>query len=142
MKIKGSFFLNLFIVGLVWYFVNTKYSINYTGQNAKIFYIILFLVYVLLRIAIYFRFMGDDNNRYRRPNVLPKLGEGFMPQYPNEKARYNTHNFKKPEIPFWLEFMPLFFVAFIINKTVIAAYKKTRDWSNNYLTINLEKNEN
>ncbi len=132
-EFKGRIFLDILLMGLVFLCISHFYKIEVNSEAfKKIVYLILFL-YGCIRIALYILW-SKDTDYYSRPGVLPVLGEGFTPDYESANHTNHTH----PKVNAFLQFMPLFFLAFVINKTVFELYRRARDWANNFLTIKLK----
>lgn len=136
--IKGEVFLNLFILALGLFCIDHFFKPDYSGKIFTSIVLILSLLYIFIRLWYYIQWRRDSDREYARPGILPVLGEGFIPDFSKCDNREVAH----PRANSFWRFMPLFFIAFVINKTIFAIYRKAKDWSNNYLTIKLNEDGN
>ncbi len=136
--IKGKIFLDVFIVGLILFSIDYFFDIGYSSNGFKIGCLWIILFYSILRMTLFFNWIGNvDSSLYGyAPSILPKFGEGFMPIYKNID---NQKEYTYLKVHEFLQFMPIYFIAFVINKTIFAMYRKARNWSNDYLTIKLNE---
>ena len=96
---------------------------------------VLITAYGLLRIILFLNWWGGEY----KDSILPEFGKGFMPDYDLMKRGWEDHYMKVYE---FLQFMPIFFVAFVINHIIIKPYKRVREWANDRLTIKFKENGN